>query len=149
MPRSTRRARCRMPAMTADHDAEIPGLRVEPLLSYADARGVLWKVHPDAVGGEVYAISIAPGTSRGHHRHQRCGEWFVGVAGGALLVVELNDRRVEVELEGVRAYVPAGVSHALFGVGDEIALVIAMADRGDSNEDVERTPVRPPDGFGA
>ena len=140
-------ARCRIPAMTQEHVDEIPGVRVEPLLSYSDARGDLWKVHPQAVSGEVYAISIAPGTSRGHHLHLRCGEWFAGIMGEVALVLERDGQRVELALLGTRVFVPAGVSHALFAMGEETAVVIAMADRGDSSEDVERTPIRAPVGF--
>jgi mannose-6-phosphate isomerase-like protein (cupin superfamily) len=133
--------------MTVRIADEIPGLKVEPLRSYVDARGSLWKVHPEAVTGEVYAVSIAPGASRGHHVHSRCGEWFAGLFGGVILVLQYGSKRQELSLEGQRVYVPAGVAHALFGVGPDLALVLAMAERGDSAQDVESVRLSPPEGF--
>ena len=60
-------------------------LRVEPLTEFTDARGTLRKVHPAAVAGEVYVVTAEPGCSRGHHRHDRMGEWFVLLSGEGIL----------------------------------------------------------------
>ena len=104
-------------------------IQTEPLLRHRDERGDLVKVWTAPVGGEVYAVELRPGTSRGHHFHRRGGEWFVPLVGHCTLVVEdpVTRTRVSVRLEGVRARVEPGQAHALFAA-DTPAWVIAIAD---------------------
>ena len=63
-------------------------LRTEPIHKHSDERGELRKVHPEAVGGEVYTVTTAVGASRGHHLHRKMGEWFTALAGEGQIVVE-------------------------------------------------------------
>lgn len=105
-----------------------PLVQVEPIEAKADARGSLYKLWPGPVSGEVYAVELDKGVSRGHHLHRRGGEWFMALTGRAILVVvdpESGEREVRT-LDGVRVRVEPGLAHALFGV--EPALVLALAD---------------------
>lgn len=115
-------------------------LRTEPVVRHSDARGALIKAWPDAVSGEVYAVEILPGASRGHHWHARGGEWFVPLRGAALLVVvdPKTGDRAEILLDGLRARVEPGLAHALFCVGGAAAWVLAVADL--RSEDDETVP---------
>ena len=119
-------------------------LQVEPVNARRDARGALYKLWPGPVTGEVYAVELDQGVSRGHHLHRRGGEWFVAVRGRALLVVvdPSTGGRAEVWLDGVRARVEPGQAHALFGV--EPALVLALADRLPQDDETEPFPVAAP-----
>ncbi len=120
-------------------------LRVEPLTEFTDVRGTLRKVHPAPVGGEVYVVTAAPGCSRGHHRHDRMGEWFVLLSGeGILGAIDPEGQSHHLDLHGVRVYVPAGWAHALFNTGDEAMLVVAMAERLHDPDDVSPVQVPPP-----
>ena len=103
-------------------------IRLEPVLRHADQRGALIKAWPGAVAGEVYAVELRPHHPRGHHWHTHGGEWFIPLAGSAWLVTEDPDtgERCVAKLEHQRAYVPAGIAHALFC--DHPALVLAVAE---------------------
>jgi UDP-2-acetamido-2,6-beta-L-arabino-hexul-4-ose reductase len=119
---------------------------VEPIVTHADARGVLSKVFPHPVGGEVYLVSFVPGASRGHHLHRRSGEWFAGVQGAPLLVVADPDSgtRRAIPLAGQRVWVPAGWAHAIFASDDAGCLVAAAMDRPHDPDDVLPWPVERP-----
>lgn len=120
-------------------------LRVEPLTEFTDARGTLRKVHPAAVAGEVYVVTAEPGCSRGHHRHDRMGEWFVLLSGeGILGAVDPDGQAHYLPLRGVRVHVPAGWAHALFNTGDDVMVVLAMAERLHDPNDVSPVQVPPP-----
>lgn len=123
-----------------------PAPAVRPLPVRRDARGVLVKAWPAAVAGEVYAVEIRPGASRGHHLHRRGGEWFVPLGGRAVLVVAdpADGRRWEIPLAGVRAWVPAGLAHAIFALGEAPAWVLAVADRRPDDDETVPHPLDPP-----
>ena len=117
-----------------------PLVRVEPIEAKRDARGALYKLWPGSVQGEVYAVELDDGVSRGHHWHRWGGEWFMAVQGRALLVVvdPQTGAREQVWLDGARAWVAPGLAHALFG--SEPALVLALAERRPDED--ETTPFR-------
>ena len=120
-------------------------LRVEPLTEFTDARGTLRKIHPAPVEGEVYVVTIAPGFSRGHHRHNSMGEWFALLSGeGVLGAIDPAGQVQHLGLDGVRVYVPAGWAHALFNTGDDTMVVVAMAEQLHNPSDVSPVPVPPP-----
>ena len=122
------------------------GVRVEPIVVFADARGSLHKLLPEAVTGEVYLTRARPGASRGHHLHRRMGEWFTALAGAGWLVICDPDtgERARYRLDGQRVYVPPGLAHALFAEGDEDFVVLALADRAHDPDDVVRVQVPVP-----
>ena len=119
-------------------------LQVEPIDARRDARGALLKLLPGPVSGEVYAVELDKGVSRGHHLHARGGEWFMAVSGRALLVVvdPASGTRAEVMLHGVRARVEPGLAHAIFGL--EPALVLALADLLPQDDETLPYPVAAP-----
>ncbi len=113
-------------------------LRIEPLVTHADERGALLKVHPGSVAGEVYTVVTRPGEERGHHYHPGMGEWFVAVSGsGVLRAADPQTGATQsVALAGVRVHVPAGIAHALVNTGTEDLVVIALAEHLHDPEDV-------------
>lgn len=119
-------------------------LQVEPIAARLDPRGALWKLLPGPVTGEVYAVQLDVGVSRGHHLHARGGEWFMAITGRALLVVvdPSTGARAEVMLDGVRARVEPGQAHAIFGL--EPAIVLALADRLPEADETVPYPVAAP-----
>jgi len=120
--------------------------RIEPIVIHSDARGSLYKLHPDAVAGEVYAVRTGPGSSRGHHFHLEMGEWFTAVEGhGVLVCVDPSTgQRQEASLNGQRVYVPKGCAHAIFNQGDDDLVILAFAEGAHNPEDVHPFPVTPP-----
>ncbi|MBK9368312.1 MAG: hypothetical protein IPN01_18730 [Deltaproteobacteria bacterium] len=127
------------------------GVSVRPVQTFTDPRGVLEKLHPEPVLGEVYLVRVAPGASRGHHLHRRMGEWFTAISGrGVLGLFAPETGELEhLPLHGARVYVPPGVAHALFAeVGDAPWVVLACAEGGHDPEDVERVVVPGPGGEG-
>jgi oxalate decarboxylase/phosphoglucose isomerase-like protein (cupin superfamily) len=124
------------------------GVRVERVQTFPDTRGVLEKLCPEPVLGEVYLVRVAPGASRGHHLHRRMGEWFTAISGRGvlgLLAPETGERRY-LPLHGARVYVPPGVAHALFAEEGEAWVVLACAEAGHDPADVERVDVPAPGG---
>ncbi|MCK6520666.1 hypothetical protein L6R49_04415 [Myxococcota bacterium] len=123
------------------------GVSVLPVQTFPDARGVLEKLCPEPVPGEVYLVRVAPGASRGHHLHRRMGEWFTAISGDGLLGL-LAPETGEVThqpLRGVRVYVPPGIAHALFAeAGGEPWVVLACAEAGHDPDDVVRVDVPGP-----
>ena len=121
-------------------------LRIEPIERHSDARGELLKLLPTAVPGEVYLVKAVPGASRGHHVHQHCGEWFALLSGQGLLRTICPETQAiqDVELQGVRVYVPAGWAHAIFNTGDDDLWVLAMADKPYDPSDSQPHPVPAP-----
>ncbi len=103
-------------------------IRREPVQTFADHRGTLFKVWPGPVTGEVYAVELRPGHPRGFHTHTHGGEWFSVLRGKVWLVAEDLEAgtRSVLRLEQDRVYVPAGIAHALFC--DEPSLVLAIAE---------------------
>ena len=125
------------------------GVSVLPVQTFTDPRGVLEKLCPAPVAGEVYLVRVAPGASRGHHLHRRMGEWFTAISGRGLLGLFAPETG-ELEhlgLDGARVYVPPGVAHALFAeVGEAPWVVLACAEGGHDPDDVERVDVPAPGG---
>ena len=124
------------------------GVSVLPVQTFPDTRGVLEKLCPEPVLGEVYLVRVAPGASRGHHLHHQMGEWFTALSGRGVLglLAPETGERVHLSLEGVRVYVPPGVAHALFAAAGEPWVVLACAERGHDPEDVTRVDVPAPGG---
>ena len=116
----------------------------QPIRTFADHRGALYKVWPGPVSGEVYAVELRPDHPRGHHRHTHGGEWFAALRGRAWLVMEdpQSGARAVVCLHRDRVYVPAGIAHALFC--DAPALVLAIAEVHHDQESTTPHPVAPP-----
>ena len=116
-----------------------------PLTVHADERGALLKAHPGEVAGEVYVITSAPGTSRGHHLHRRTTEIFVAVRGDCVVgLVDPETGEVEHRPLRGRLEVGPGIAHALFNVGSDELVVVAAMDRPHDPEDVERHEVPAP-----
>lgn len=125
----------------------LDALRLEPVTIHADPRGALIKAHPGPVAGEVYVVSAQPGAARGHHLHRDMAEAFVCLSGDCVLGLldPLTGAHRHVPLPvGVRAWVPAGLAHALFNVGSEVLVVLACAERLHDPQDVERVQVPAP-----
>jgi mannose-6-phosphate isomerase-like protein (cupin superfamily) len=104
-------------------------LHPEPITVFADARGALLKVWPGRVDGEVYVVELRPGHPRGHHYHERGGEWFIPLSGSVCVTAMLpggEPERVTLSV-GQRVRVDAGVAHVLSAAGGP-ALVAAIAD---------------------
>lgn len=120
------------------------GVTTEPLTVHTDPRGDLIKAHPGAVAGEVYVITVAPGASRGHHRHHRMAEVFVALSGRGAVGVTDGRTTEHVPLDGVRVRVEAGVAHAVFNTGPELLIVLAAAERLHDPDDVEPCTVAEP-----
>ena len=118
-------------------------LKTEPIVAHRDPRGALYKLHPEAVAGEVYAVRASPGQSRGHHLHREMGEWFTAISGeGVVVAVDPETgRSTEANLVGQRVYVPAGLAHAIFNTGQDDLLVLAFAESTHNPEDVIAHPV--------
>ena len=118
-------------------------LKTEPIVVHTDSRGALYKLHPAAVQGEVYAVRAGPGDSRGHHFHREMGEWFTAVAGeGVVVAVDpKTGESAEVSLTGQRVYVPPGIAHAIFNTGAVNLLVLAFAEQAHTPSDVVAYPV--------
>ena len=117
------------------------GPQTEPVVRHRDERGDLVKIWPRAVAGEVYAVELRPGAPRGHHVHQRGGEWFMALVGRVVLVVvdvETGERWEHVlgpAPDGEhRVRVEPNQAHALWAVGDGPAWVVAIADFGYEDE---------------
>ncbi len=119
-------------------------VRIEPVDRRDPPSGPLWKVLPGPVAGEVYAVALIPGKPRGDHLHTAGGEWFWAAAGRVRLrwACPQTGAHGTVELDGVRAYVPAGVAHALEAV-DGPALALALADVAHPHEGTVPWPVVP------
>lgn len=126
---------------------ETPLCESSSVVRHVDVRGALVKLWPGPVTGEVYAVELRPGHSRGHHLHRRGGESFMALTGAAVLVVEdpATGRRERHELRpgGDRVRVEAGLAHALWAAGDEVSWVIAVADLEHADERTEPFRVAP------
>lgn len=117
---------------------------VEPVTRFTDARGALLKAWPGPVSGEVYVVELLPGHPRGHHYHERGGEWFVPLSGQATLTVAdpQTGAQEQVTLSvGQRARVEPGQAHVLSATGGP-ALVAAIADVAHRDEVTVPFPVR-------
>ncbi len=125
--------------------AEAPLCQTTPLVRHHDDRGALVKLWPAPVSGEVYAVELRPGHSRGHHLHRRGAEVFVALQGSAVLVVECPEtgRRERHLLRDQRVRVPAGLAHALWAADEHGAWVVAVADNEHQDELTEPHPVAP------
>ena len=113
-------------------------LRTEPIVTHTDSRGALYKLQPDPVSGEVYAIRALKNESRGHHFHKHMGEWFTAIQGDGV-VVAVNPttlERTEASLVGQRVYVPAGIAHAIYNLGQNDLVVLASAEATHDPNDV-------------
>lgn len=97
-------------------------------------------ISPGRVGAEYFM-------TKGHHHQRDSAEFYLGMAGGGLMV--LQDRSGELRIEnltpGLSVYVPPGWAHRTVNTGDEdlIFLAVYHGDAGHDYASVER------DGFGA
>ena len=124
-----------------------PLCTTEPVVRHVDERGALVKLWPAPVRGEVYAVELRPGHSRGHHLHRRGGESFAALTGEALLVVE-DPASGARELHrlgpaGPRVRVEPGLAHALWAADSGGAWVVAIADNEHADELTEQYQVAP------
>ena len=115
-----------------------PHLHIEDVHLHRDSRGTLWKAFPFPITGEVYAVSITEGQSRGHHLHRATAEWFTGITGAATLLVaaQPNGPVQALELLGRRVRVPAGWPHAILAPPEEPVLVLVAMERAHDPTDV-------------
>ncbi|HJN72685.1 MAG TPA: cupin domain-containing protein [Myxococcota bacterium] len=121
------------------------GVTEHPLAVFADGRGSLLKAHPGRVEGEVYAIVVTPGASRGHHLHRLTTEVFVAVSGeGVVGVLDPGTGEVEHIPLQRRLEVGPGIAHAIFNLGDTELVVVAAMDRPHDPDDVLRHEVPAP-----
>ena len=112
------------------------GVTEHPLAVFADGRGSLLKAHPGRVEGEVYAIVVTPGASRGHHLHRLTTEVFVAVSGEG--VVTRDDEEIHIS-PGQAVDLPQGCWHRVRNDGTE-PFVFIEVQRGSyfGEDDTER-----------
>ena len=85
--------------------------------------------------GQIYTVTIPPGTTRGNHYHKKKAEWFVTVRGRVQydLVDVGRDRRETILTDAnkkiQKIYVPPSIQHTLVNMGTEDALVIALVNQ--------------------
>ncbi len=82
---------------------------------------------------EVYLTSAKPGESRGGHFHLKAREWFTLLQGEALLImIDINTHeKLEISLSGTKPetiYMPPGIAHNFYNVGDDDFILIAFTD---------------------
>lgn len=109
-----------------------------PRANTHDARGSLFKCLtgfevdlPDD-WGEVYAVTLAPGTIRGRHLHLKAREFFTVVAGTLRLelfspVTGASETLVLTPQDNVSIEIPPGIAHALHNDKAETLVVVAVS----------------------
>jgi glucose-6-phosphate isomerase, archaeal len=97
-------------------------------------------ISPGRVGKEYFM-------TKGHHHERDSAEFYLGMAGTGLMVLE--DRAGDLQLQelnpGVSVYVPPGWAHRTVNTGDEdlVFLAVYLGDAGHDYASIER------DGFAA
>jgi quercetin dioxygenase-like cupin family protein len=85
-----------------------------------------WMSHPPSTGAEqltVIDVTLAPGKGHDFHKHPDQEE-VIYVTGGR--VEQWVDRQKSVLGPGDAAFIPAGMVHASFNVGDTDAKIVAI-----------------------
>ena len=102
----------------------VPQSEVAPeVLDWGELR---WLSHPPSTGARhltVIDVTLAPGKGHDFHRHPDQEEVIHVVAGE---VEQWVDREKRVLYAGDSAFIPAGVVHASFNVGEGDAKVLAI-----------------------
>lgn len=143
------------PATDEDASDPLDRVRILDQRRFEDERGFLHKVlsasEADAGprAGEVYVTSARPGEAKGHHMHERMGEWFAVIEGrGQLWLADpATGRARAVDLRASRpqtVFVPPGVAHALVNRGRRKLVAVAWADREHDPADVHPFDIADP-----
>lgn len=82
---------------------------------------------------EVYITSAKPGESKGGHYHLKAREWFTLIKGKAILtVIDIKtNEKSEISLSETNPetiYIPPGIAHNFFNVGDCDFILIAYTN---------------------
>lgn len=97
-------------------------------------------ISPGRVGAEYFM-------TKGHHHERDSAEFYLGMAGEGLMVLQdrTGDLRVEKLLPAVSVYVPPGWAHRTVNTGEEdlVFLAVYLGDAGHDYASIER------DGFTA
>jgi glucose-6-phosphate isomerase, archaeal len=93
-------------------------------------------VHPGTVGAEYFM-------TKGHHHHRDSAEFYYGMAGEGVLLMQTRDGRVHHEElpVGRAVYVPPGWAHRTINTGDEdfVFLAVFFGDAGHDYESIEKS----------
>jgi glucose-6-phosphate isomerase, archaeal len=97
-------------------------------------------ISPGRVGAEYFM-------TKGHHHKRDSAEFYLGMSGAGLMVLQdrSGDLRVEKLLRDVSVYVPPGWAHRTVNTGDDdlVFLAVYLGDAGHDYASIER------DGFTA
>lgn len=97
-------------------------------------------ISPGRVGAEYFM-------TKGHHHKRDSAEFYLGMSGTGLMVLQdrSGDLRVEKLLRDVSVYVPPGWAHRTVNTGDDdlVFLAVYLGDAGHDYASIER------DGFAA
>jgi glucose-6-phosphate isomerase len=97
-------------------------------------------ISPGRVGAEYFM-------TKGHHHQRDSAEFYLGMSGTGLMVLQdrSGDLRVEKLLRDVSVYVPPGWAHRTVNTGDDdlVFLAVYLGDAGHDYASIER------DGFTA
>ena len=95
---------------------------------------------PGRVGAEYFM-------TKGHHHQRDSAEFYLGMSGTGLMVMQdrTGDLRVEKLVPGISVYVPPGWAHRTVNTGDDnlVFLAVYLGDAGHDYASIER------DGFTA
>jgi glucose-6-phosphate isomerase, archaeal len=93
-------------------------------------------VHPGRVGDEFYM-------TKGHHHHRDSAEFYYGMAGTGVLLMQTRDGEVRHEElpVGRAVYVPPGWAHRTINTGDTdfVFLAVFFGDAGHDYASIEET----------
>jgi UDP-2-acetamido-2,6-beta-L-arabino-hexul-4-ose reductase len=115
-------------------------IKVKEIEKKTDERGWLIEfIHLSEVKkktGQLYIVTLKPGSVRGNHYHKRKTEWFGVIKGKALFVFEdiKTKEKEEITLdEGTEEktkaiFIPENIVHAIKNTGDKEAIVVAFID---------------------
>jgi len=92
-------------------------------------------ISPGRVGAEYFM-------TKGHHHRRDSAEFYLGMAGSGLMVLQdrTGDLRVEPLTSGVSVYVPPGWAHRTVNTGDDdlVFLAVYFGDAGHDYASIER-----------
>ena len=111
--------------------------------THRDGRGALTELWRNA-GGQVTLVEIAPGQTRGCHRHPSTNEQFVFLSGRGWLHLELQNDGVKASLAvggDLRVFdIPAGRGHAVEAGPDEPLGLLYWSDQQYDADDPDVEP---------
>lgn len=118
----------------------IENVRIIPRKLIADNRGWFLKAitgtedNIPQYTGEVYLTMGKPDQAKGGHYHPEAVEWFIIIAGSALLKLEdmqsHEKREIEMSLEkAITVFVPNNVAHIVVNNSNEDFILLAYTDK--------------------